>query len=299
MEEKDVQEEMTKMPDIDLSKVKNLDAVSMTDSKFAKEFKNTVNTSSRKENKKKYCFTPPSRFKLPSGGRFYQDSADEDLRNGYASLVPMSIAEEEILTNKVYSKNGSTFRILFETCLQNDYPAKRILSYDAIYLMYALRAITYGNEYEFRVRCGNCGNEFTKTVNIEDIDFKDFSEKEDQRDIKLPISKYTITMHVSRLEDEERLVMLRNKYKDVEGVNSTVLLILTRTDKIKDDKGKELPKDEYVDFLSCLPARDRMAINKYSGGSEDMPKTTFTCEECGSDTTIEIPWEQGFLLLSE
>lgn len=290
-----MEEELSdKMPQLDLSKVKNMEAVENTDSEFAENFKKSANKSNRKANKEKFSFVEPISLELPSGGRFYQDSKDKDLKNGIAKLIPMSIAEEEILTNKAYSKNGSTFRILFDTCLASDYPASKLLSYDSIYLMYALRNISYGSDYEFKVKCEECDNSFDYNLNIEEIEFENLKEKVDTRDIKLPISKFTITMHLMRLEDEEEIVKLQNKYKNRDDVSDSVLGIYSRTDSIKDANGDELDPDEYIEFLTRLPTKDRMAISESFANATNDPKVTIICPKCGNEMTMSIPWNVEF-----
>ena len=140
-----------KMPEIDLTKVANAEALKATGDQFSRTIQESGSAeSARAKAKKKFCFDEALAFMLPSGGKFYQDSPDKDLREGIIKLRPMSLADEEILTNKAYSKNGSTFRVLFDTCMASNYEAKKLLAFDSVYIMYILRKISYGDDYTLK-----------------------------------------------------------------------------------------------------------------------------------------------------
>ena len=296
--EKPLEDNPDKMPDIDLGKIKNLSSVAKDDSQFAANIKEKGKENARKKAKRKFCFTEASTIQLPSGGKFYQDSEDEDLRKGYIKLLPMGLAEEEILTNKAYARNSSTFRVLFDTCMESNYPAKKLLSYDSVFLMYALRQITYGNDYNFSVKCADCGKEFPYTMDISDVDFKELEDKTDERTIELPVSKYSATLRLLRLGDEEEAARLASKYEDDEEVTDTVINFFVRTVSIRDDKGDELSPDDWLEFYTCLPAKDRRAIQESFANAIMDPKIDIICPKCGNKITISIPWTQDFFRLA-
>ena len=237
-------------------------------------------------------------FELPSGGRFYQDSNDEDLKKGLVRLLPMGMAEEEILTNRAYAKGSSTFRVLFDTCMENNYSAKKLLSYDAIYMMYALRQITYGTDYHFKVKCSDCGKEFGYDMSVSDIDFEELKEKVDEREIKLPVSKYTVTMRLLRLGDEEEITRLQNKYEDDDDVSETVLNFFVRTTSVKDDKGDEISPDDWIEFYSCLPVMDKQVIKDSFKNAVNDPKISITCPKCGNTIKMSVPLKEDFFRIA-
>lgn len=281
-----------KAPEIDISKIQNIEELG--DEKAIKNLKSSI----RRQTKRKFCFVEPTSFPLPSGGRFYQDSNDEDLKKGIIKLYPMSIADEEILTNRAYVKNNSVFRILFDSCMASDYQAKNLLSFDAGFLIYALRKISYGDDYKFDVTCDDCGKKFPFTLNVSDIDFPELKDKEDERTIKLPISKFTVKMHLLRLKDEEEVARLASQYADEEEYNDMVFNLYVRTNSIKDANDEELAESDWLDFYSCLPALDRATITKSFEGSALEPKTKVTCPKCGKIMEMNIPWTPDFFRAS-
>ena len=297
MEKVDIEQTPDKLPEIDLTKVKNLEAVAKNDSEFATSLKEKGIQNKRREAKRKFNFSEASVFELPSKGKFYQDADDEDLRKGLIKLLPMGMAEEEILTNKAYANNSSTFRVLFDTCVESNYPAKKLLSYDGVYLMYALRQITYGDDYHFKIKCSECRKEFNYDMDVSEIDFEELKEKTDEREIKLPVSKYTVTMRLLRLGDEEEISRLEKKYEDEE-ISENVLNFFVRTTSIRDDKGDELPPSDWIEFYSCLPAKDKQAIKKSFENAVNDPKIVVTCPKCGNKITISVPLTEDFFRLA-
>lgn len=296
--EENIEEEMAKMPKIDLTKVANAEALDPSDAKFLKNATRNKRASSRKEAKKKFNFLEPMMFPLPSRGKFYQDSEDEDLRKGFIKITPMTFAEEEILTNKALLKNGSMFRILFDTCIASDYDAKRILDYDVMYIMYIIRQISYGNDYHFDVTCEECNKKFGVDIAIEDIDWEELPDDiEEEFSIKLPVSKYTLKMRLERLGDQEEQDRLKKLNSDNELATDRIISMVTKTLSIKDTKGHEVDPEDWIDFYSCLPTLDKNAINDKYKGTVNTPKAVVRCPECGNNITIGVPIDEDFFRL--
>lgn len=294
----DIEKNPDKLPEIDLTKIKNLEAVEKNDSSFASSIKEKGIQDRRRAAKRKFNFSVASSFELPSGGRFYQDADDEDLRRGIIKLLPMGMAEEEILTNKAYANNSSTFRVLFDTCIESNYPAKKLLSYDGVYLMYALRQITYGSDYHFKIKCSECKKEFNYDMDVSEIDFEELKEETDEREIKLPVSKFTVTMRLLRLGDEEEIARLEKKYEDDEDITDNVLNFFVRTTSIRDDKGDEVEPRDWLDFYTALPAKDKQAIKKSFENAVNDPKIILTCPKCGNKITMSVPLTEDFFRIA-
>ena len=284
---------MTEMPKIDMTKIANIDALSTEDKKLFRG-------AARKAQKNKFCFTESMPFPLPSGGKFYQDADDEDLRNGIIHLHPMSLSEEEILTNKAYIKNNSLFRVLFDACMDSNYPANKILSFDSLYIMYVLRQISYGDDYHFNIKCDDCGEEHEVEINISDIDWKELdADVKEEYEIKLPVSKFTVTMLPIRRGMEEQQEIIKKKNKDSPFLTDQTAILYSNTTSIKDASGEELPPGEWLEFYAALPTRDKNEINKTFKPFAQNPKITITCPNCGNVMTMSVPMEADFFRISE
>lgn len=289
------EKEAKKMPEINFSKIANLEALDASDKKTINNMAKNLEISDRRKAKKKFNFQEAIKVQLPSGGKYYQDAEDEDLKKGFIKLYPMSLADEEILTNKAYIKNGSMFRILFDTCMVSNYDAKKILQFDALYIMYVLRQISYGDDYHFKVTCQDCGEEFDWDMNISEIDWEELPEDQpDAREIKLPVSKYTVTMSLMRLGQEEQQEFIKKKNAKNPDATDKIVTLVSNTISVKDENGEEVIPEDWIDFYAALPTLDRNAINKSFEGTRQQPKITITCPKCGNVITVDVPIEEDF-----
>lgn len=287
--------EMKAMPKIDMTKVANLDALDGATRKSVNSMAANLKESDRRKNKRKFNFQQAMAFQLPSGGKFYQDSQDEDLKNGIIKLYPFSLAEEEIITNKTLLKNGSMFRVLFDTCMASNYQAEKLLQFDALYIMYVLRQISYGDDYNFEVQCGKCEGKFEYTMNISDIEWEELPEGvTDEHVIQLPVSGYTVTMHLMRLGMEEAQDNIKHRY----GCGDKVATLISNTTSVVDADGEEVDPADWADFFEALPTMDRNTINKAFAGTKQEPKITIHCPECGEEITFNVPISEDFFRIS-
>ena len=280
-------------PKIDLSKIKNVEAINKVGNKEAKDIALKAEVSRKKQTKAKFCFTEEYEVELPTGGVLYQDLGDEDLKNGIVKIKPMSVAEEEIIANQTYINNGSVFRHLLNSCIVNEFDAKDLVPYDVYYLIYALRHYTYGEEYSFDVSCDECGKQFPFSLNIADVEFPKLDKEETKwKTIKFPVSKYSALMRCTVLGDEEELLKLK-KTKDY---GDTVLALTLRTREVFDEEGNPINPKDFPDFFQALPGRDRGAITKAFENIDglEIPKVTCECPHCGGTQEMAIPFTKEF-----
>lgn len=275
-------------PGLDLSKVKNLDA-----NKVKGNDVEIIQSKSMKAKKAKFCFTEEHEIEIPSRGYLYQDSDDEDIKKGIVRLRPMSLADEEIIANQSYIKNGTVFVHLLNSCILNNFDARDLVSYDVYYLIYALRQITYGEDYEFDITCPECEKKYEFKMQLNEVEFAQMEEPDDSRkDITLPVSGYTVDMRCSKLGDEEEVYKLA-KNSDC---TDNILGYIVRTYGITDDEGKEVSRKDYEEFFEAIPGKDRAEITKAFKNIDGLkvPSVTCVCPKCGHETESNIPFNKEF-----
>ena len=274
-------------PGIDLSKIKNTKAA-----KIEKEFKEKISTTKARKNK--FCFMEDYQVKLPSNGIPYKD-LDDGLANGEITIRPMSLADEEILGNKTYSKNGTIFSKLLDSCIVNDVNVKKLIPYDVFYLLYYLRKITYGEDYKFEITCPECGKKYEKTIDISEVEWEEIEDKAVRgvKTIKLPVSKFTLTIEAPTLGNEEEVVKISKKFEDS---SDTILNYVVRTRELLDDNGEPVNPDDYADFFEALPGKDRAEITKAFEKIEDLtvPVVKMSCPKCSAEDEASIPFTKDF-----
>lgn len=280
-------------PKLDLSKVRNGGAAKAR-GQLTSEMSNKIELANIKARKSKFCFSEEYEFKLPTGGVLYQDAEDEDIRNGIVRLRPMSLADEEILANQTYAKNGSTFRRLLDSCVVNNFDSKNFVDYDVYYLIYALRQISYGKDYELEIKCSECGKSYPFTLSLADMTFEELNKDEKSvKTIKLPVSKYTTTIRCAVIGDIEKL----DKFNvDDEDAGEAAKGFAIRTIEILDDKNEPVNPKDFVDFYEAIPTRDRAEITKAFKNIEDMkiPTMKCTCPKCEHVDITDVPISKGF-----
>ena len=274
-------------PGIDLSKIKNTKAA-----KIEKEFKEKISTTKARKNK--FCFMEDYQVKLPSNGIPYKD-LDDGLANGEITIRPMSLADEEILGNKTYSKNGTIFSKLLDSCIVNDVNVKKLIPYDVFYLLYYLRKITYGEDYKFEITCPECGKKYEKTIDISEVEWEEIEDKAVRgvKTVKLPVSKFTLTIEAPTLGNEEEVVKISKKFEDS---SDTILNYVVRTRELLDDNGEPVNPDDYADFFEALPGKDRAEITKAFEKIEDLtvPVVKMSCPKCSAEDEASIPFTKDF-----
>lgn len=277
---------------LDFSKVKNISALEQADRDGAKIVNSKV--KERRRQKAKFNFNEPVLIPLPSHGKFYQDSQDQDIKNGFIKLRPMSFTEEEIMTNPANLKSGTAILKLFEACIESDYPAENILSFDSTYLLYALRKESYGDDYEFELECPECKKKMESSIKISELSFAEMPENaDDPMVLKLPKSGYTVTMCLPRLYHTEQLYRAS---KNNEDISERILNFVIQTISIKDQKGKEISPNDYADFYEALPTIDRAVITDAFKFDKGVEKIAFICDNprCANEFKEAVPMGLSF-----
>lgn len=295
-EEKRVKENMEaaygKAPELDLSKIKNLRA-SAEKSVASKDFVERTERQIEKNRKAKFSFTEEHEFNIPTRGYLYSDSEDEDIKRGVVRLRPMTLKDEEILSNQTYIKNGSVFRRVLDSCMLNDFEAKNFTPYDVYYLIYVLREITYGQDYEFEIPCigEKCDKKIKYEMKMSEVEFDELEEKvEPVKTVKLPVSNFTVSIKYQTVGDEE------NARKIETDCGEQARVLAARTIEILDNKNEPVNPKDWPDFFEAIPGKDRAAITDLFKTVDNLkiPTVKVVCPKCGEEWEAEIPFNREF-----
>ena len=104
---------------------------------------------------------------LPSKGVYYNGK----IPNGVVEVRPMGIYADKVLTTQRLIKSGQAIDYIFKYCvrLPNGYDCQDLLSEDRTFLLYYLRGITHGNEYEFFMNCPACDEPSQHVYNFNEL----------------------------------------------------------------------------------------------------------------------------------
>jgi len=278
------------MKEIDLSKVSNLEAAKATDTTFEK-----VVSNNRKNKKSKFDFRTEETIPLPSRGLLYKNVTDDkDILNGFIKMYPMTVKEEEILSTSKFLKNGTATRMILDRCIVSDIDAKDILLFDSNFLMFYLRSISYGDSYEFDIKCesSSCERKFKHEVKISKLEFDELDNIKEPINVKLPNSKFTVSFILPRLvHSEELIIKNKNIEKSSDEEDSSLVdNLLITTVKIIDNNKEEVDEKDWKDFYESIIGKDRATLKEASEFSANIDKIDhIVCPYCETEQSFNIP----------
>lgn len=249
-------------------------------------------------------FVTPTEFvELPSKGRFYPEG--HPLHNEETIEIRyMTAKEEDILTSRTLLKKGIVIdRLLQSVIVNKSINVQDLLIGDKNAIVVATRITGYGALYETKVICPNC-TEFVSyefDLNKSNVNYggdqNGFKETEDGNFI-IHLEKLNVDVEVKLLtgRDEHQLIKLMN-IKKKQKMEETSL-----TDQFRQFiVGVNGFRDrELVEALiENMPATDsrklRTAYQKVVPNIDLSQE--FTCENCDSEQTLEVPFTADFFWL--
>ncbi len=239
---------------------------------------------------------------LPSRGLFYPEG--HSLHNQeVVEIRYMTARDEDILTSPALLRKGLAVDKFIQNILVNqNVKVSDLLIGDKSAIMIAARITGYGEEYETKVTCPECGTENDHTFVLEDYTryFTKFEQSENfeltpQGTFKtiLPHSGYEVVVKLLTSADETRIQkaqQMRQK-NNLADSNTTDFLksIIVSIDGIADPASLNLA-------ILDLPARDSRFLRKnYTALVPNVEMMeSFECMYCGTVTEMEVPLEAGF-----
>ena len=88
-------------------------------------------------------------------------------------LSPMKYKDEKIFTDEKLVKQGKNYDYVIMSCAKfnGESPSERevlnLHSGDRNYILVHLRILSYGDEFEFEVKCPHCGKKNNYIVNVD------------------------------------------------------------------------------------------------------------------------------------
>ncbi len=277
---------------IDLSKIKNLEAIEKTDKEFAKKIYEKTIISGKNEIIPYEIETIP----LPSRGLTYKTiTDDEDVLNGFIKIREMRGHDEKILTTQRYLKDGTVLKRLLNNCIVSNIDAEDLTTFDFNYILFVLRSISYGDDYKFKQKCENymCEREMPLECKISELKFGELPESfEEPILVKLPKSKFIIECVLTRQyhTDEIRKLDKQEEKKSEHDYDKTLIrkMVLT-TIRIFDKNGKELDKKMWEEFYNQLTTIDIVEIREKTDFKTEIEGKEVVCPYCGTTQKIPVP----------
>lgn len=228
--------------------------------------------------------TIEKRIQLPSNGYFGGPKE--------VTIRAMTTKEEKIILS---ARDFSVFTQLVRSCIVDpeDIDVGLLHQNDIMYLVYALRELTFGNTYTQEVICPECGfkQETEIDINEMNVTYLDSEGLEDTLLVKLPVNGDELQLKLlssgdnNRLDKQVKNRTAKGKVQDPETYEFTIKLMETIVSKNGGDFESFEDKRNYVDTLNM---KDLVAIqntlNKIEFGLD--PSVVITCNKCKEEVEV-------------
>jgi hypothetical protein len=249
------------------------------------------------------AFVVPTEFvELPSRGSLY--SKDHPLHGQKCvEIKHMTAKEEDILSDRALLKKGLAIdRFLRSIIIDKSINIDSLLVGDKNSILVAARINGYGAEYDTKVICPVCFShgrhtfdlekqETTNSVNLEELGAE--QTKQGTFVFGLPKSGVEVECKVFTGVEEKRLTRSAEKRKK-QKLPARDFTAQLRTIIISVDGNEE---SSFINsFVENMPAADsRHLRSTYQKCVPNVElKDAFTCDECGAETELEVPFTTDF-----
>lgn len=266
---------------------------------FSKETQGTTPTGPGLGQDSKFQ-VPVETVPLPSNGRVY--SANHPLYNKQTvDIRAMTTRDEDILTSRALSKNGTVISQLIRACLID----KRIdpggmLSGDRNAVMVAIRITGYGRDYAVEVTCpdDDCEEKNIYSFDLAQLPIKRLtlepvSDGENLFSFDLPSGHHVLWRFMTG-RDEEELTQSQNAKKKIKMADEG--LVTGRMQRMIVAINGERDRSKISAIIPQLPASDSRAFRKYVQQHEPGIEMIgdFVCPSCGLQSEVDVPLGASF-----
>lgn len=233
------------------------------------------------------------KVRLPGAKLYDQDSPlakEIEIRN-------LTVAEE-----KLFLTNPGTiaFDKVLQKCVTSEpLDLKEMFISDKAYLLFQVRALTYGEEFGSTLKC-ECGFSGRVESNISDLPenrIEDLDEYDKLREITLPVSKDVVLLKLPSGYDSEEVEKRLNRFRQSKMiVDSGTEYVYNLATCIESINGEEKTLVERATYFDAMHAKDaaylRKKIEKIKLGYE--LKAEVECPNCGRIQSAEVNLDTEF-----
>lgn len=237
-----------------------------------------------------------SRVELPSRGLLY----DDKIPGGRLQMRKLTSLELQ----KLSQGGGDPIKKINSvvaacTTFPEGFAHADLLTTDAMYLMIALRTLTYGPSYRFQFRCSFCGRVQRTDVDIvQELDVVKLKDDfEEPFSVKLPDCEHTIEQRFLRQRDLDTIISSARRMKMASNDGDDPSYLLRLATQIVTIDGSA-PRDILAaqKFVAGLGARDALALERNVSDQEPgIDIRVFPiCEGCSAPNELSMPFDAEF-----
>ena len=249
-----------------------------------------------------FSFVVPTEFvELPTGGRYYPPG--HPLHGETAiEIKQMTAKEEDMLTSRTLLKKGIALDRVIGSLIMN-----KAIDPDSLYIgdrnaiIVATRVSGYGNDYNTKVTCPQCGTNQSYSFDLNEADVyggdedNTMSVTDNQNgtfDVTLPKTNVIVTFKLLTGNDEKRLVRGAEADKKQKQEHSITRQLATMIVAVNGDTGIDAVR-YLIENMPSSDSRHLRLAYKLTAPNIDMVQH-FECGECGHEQDMEVPLNADF-----
>lgn len=236
-------------------------------------------------------WTIAEEFTLPSKGKVYSQDVNPNIK------IRSMTTEEEMKRLGHSPYIYKMFSNIIDDCLVEK---PNISTYDMCigdyqFLLYKLRSVTYGPDYEVATMCPHCGNTNTIKVNLDKLKTNSFEDSmKKYMEFELPVSKKLIKL---KLQTPRMLDEVNRKTKELQehssNIDSEPAILFNVVSLIETIDGQVISEQKLENFVRKLPMKDTNFIlqnsKKLIMGIGIDTTISHTCESCNNEFKLQLP----------
>lgn len=249
-----------------------------------------------------FSFVVPTEFvELPSQGRFYPPGHPLHGKDSI-EIRQMTAKEEDILTSRTLIKKGVALdRVISSVIVDKSIDPDTLLVGDRNAVIIAMRISGYGNKYETKVSCPNCG---TSQEYCFDLNHAVVTDGSEARDLGVKANNdgtFNITLPLTNIDAQFRLLNGRDEKSFINGMQAdkktkkeknitrqlaSIIVSLNGDDSIQ-------AKQYFIDNVPSLDSRHLRSAYRLAAPNIDLTQH-FECSECSHEQDMEVPLSADF-----
>ena len=207
--------------------------------------------------------------------------------NKTIKIRPFTFEDEKILRSvKKASQSSKVLETLIQRATQ-DVNYHKLTLVDKTFILFKLRELSYGNNYEVEIECPQCGEKNGLMIELDKLPVVTLDEDvELDTKITLPDSEVEVEFRYPMAQDEAVLAdvenVMDNLFRFVKSINGHDSRIIIQK------------------FLTKTTGKDVLTLQKKIFGMDFgiQSRVNFICNACNADSAIELPINESFFNVS-
>lgn len=214
----------------------------------------------------------------------------------------MMVSDQKFLSGSNQSASDALQQLIQRTTTAPEgFDVSNLTIYDTLYLLFKLRILSYGDHYQFRTRCPECGQKINVTLDLSKLPVETLDENYAERlVVTLPHRGDIVYTKILTNRDSDDIAkeVKRRKRRSPEDESEYILRIVSSIEKIQLAKDKSvlthaIDIERYVGGLTDLDASAILATRD-SVVYGITPAIEYTCPECREDIDVSLQFSSDF-----